>query len=379
MKIRYTHKLRPGEHATQALHEHASASRWVWNKCVELFNNKQPTGQKTLFQQLTQWRKEHPWLGELPVTPQQQTIRDFGEARKEYLRKTRGKPKFKKAHAKEVSLNYTQRGFTITPDQQLKIAGGTKIPVIWSRELPSQPTSVRVYKDSAGWYWASFVVDTPEHTKERTQNGLIGIDWGVSQPATTTNPEYDLQYSGRVEASAKKLAQEQRKMALHRKAQNWGAYQKAKYRAAVIHRKLGWQRKEQARAWAQNIAKNHAVIAVEDFKSAFLFKTRMVRKAADNSVGLLKSELLRAAEQYGSEVILVDPRHTTMDCSQCGSRAKARLDLSVRVFVCDSCGYSAGRDFNAARNMLIRAGFTPADIDTPTGMTVGVESGIPRL
>ena len=52
-----------------------------------------------------------------------------------------------------------------------------------------------------------------------------------------------------------------------------------------------------------------------------------------------------------------------MDCSQCGARLKAKLELHVRTFTCNNCGSSLDRDVNAAKNMLIRAGFNPTDND----------------
>ena len=35
---------------------------------------------------------------------------------------------------------------------------GVTVPVVWSRDLPSQQSSVRVYQDSLGHWHASFVV-----------------------------------------------------------------------------------------------------------------------------------------------------------------------------------------------------------------------------
>jgi putative transposase len=51
------------------------------------------------------------------------------------------------------------------------------IPVVWSRELPSDPTSVRVYQDSLGHWFASFVVHREVEATAEVQ-GSIGIDWG---------------------------------------------------------------------------------------------------------------------------------------------------------------------------------------------------------
>jgi len=43
-------------------------------------------------------------------------------------------------------------GFAVK-DGRLCLAGRLSIPVVWSRELPSEPSSVRVYRDSIGhWY-----------------------------------------------------------------------------------------------------------------------------------------------------------------------------------------------------------------------------------
>lgn len=89
----------------------------------------------------------------------------------------------------------------------------------------------------------------------------------------------------------------------------------------------------------------------------------MARKAAENAIGLVKTELTQAAQDYGATLHLIDPKYTTMDCSACGTRAKHRIELHQRIYSCDHCGISIDRDLNAARNMLHRAGFNPTDHD----------------
>lgn len=281
-------------------------------------------------------------------------------------------------------MNYTKQGFSLTKDSRLRLAGGIIIPVVWSRDLPVEPTSVRVYQDPAGWWWASFIVDVDEETQPRENNGQIGIDWGVKTPATTTNPNFDLGYTPRVKDNAKALAKYQKRMAKHRAKKKWESYNKAKKKAAKLQRRLKNQRKEQSRKWAQTVAKNHETIAVEDFKPNFLSaNTRFAKKASENAIGMTKRELVKAAKTFGCDLILVDPKYTTMDCSMCGTRLKAKLELHVRTFHCEQCGLSLDRDYNAARNMLIRAGFNPADVD---GCNSGsylekqlAQSEIPRL
>jgi putative transposase len=55
----------------------------------------------------------------------------------------------------------------------------------------------------------------------------------------------------------------------------------------------------------------------------------------------------------GKRVVLVDPAHTSQDCSGCGERVPK--SLSVRTHACPSCGLVLDRDENAALNIL-RAG-----------------------
>ena len=369
MKKRYKYKLRPGAQAEALLKRHAGTCRWVWNQCVDRFNDKDDTSQNALIKNLTALRKEHEWLREQPLVPQQQAIRDFIAAKNAFFKKIRKRPKIKSKYRSLPSLNYTRNGFGITKDGRLRLAGGIFIPVVWSRELPTSPTSVRVYQDSVGTWWASFVVDVDTEIKPRENNGDIGVDWGVKTPATTTNSDFDLKYSPRVRESSEKLAKLQRRMALHRKNKEWSLYKKAKRKAAKLHRKLRNQRREQSRKWSQNIAKNHANIAVEDFKPKFLSQNkRLAKKASENAIALVKSELEAATQSYGSNLILIDPRYTTMDCSFCGTRPTVKIELHVRTYQCDQCGIKIDRDLNAAKNMLIRAGFNPAgnnDYKTP--------------
>ena len=365
VKKRYTYKLRPGKTAQHSLIQQYATCRWVWNQCVEAFNKHENTNQTSLMKQVTAWRKEHIWLSDQPVVPQQQVVRDFVTAKKAFFDKIRKAPRFKSKRIRKLSLNYTTRGFSITDAGRLKLAGNIVIPVVWSRNLPSEPSSVRVFRDSCGDWWASFVVDTEPQTRFRDSDGQVGIDWGVKTPATASRPGFDLGYTPRVKENAKALAKYQRRMARFKAKQEWEKYRKAKKKKAKLERRVKRQRREQSRKWAQHVARNNKTVAVEDFKSTFLFKKKnMAKKSADIGIGIAKRELISACHVFGSDVFVIDPHYTTMDCSNCGTRAKAKLDLGTRVFHCGFCGSTIDRDVNAARNMLLRAGFNPSVDDS---------------
>ncbi len=322
---------------------------------------------------LTEARSRTPWLAEGASRPQQQTIRDFGKARAKALKDIKdrlpqarraGMPRFKRKRDAAASMEYTRRSFHLR-DGRLHLVGGIVVRPVWSRDLPSDPSSVRVYRDTVGHWFASFVV-TVEAEPLPATGRVLGVDWGVRETATTTSDTHDLPHAEHGKKAAQRLAKYQRQMARRRPAPGQKAskgYRAAQERTAKLHRKVAAQRTDRARKWAKNVVRDHDAVAVEDFKPRFLARTTMARKAADAAIGATKQALVEMARKHGRVVHLVNPAHTTMDCAQCGARAKHRLPLSERTYTCTACGVSSPRDKNSAYVMLVRAGLNPADAD----------------
>ncbi|MGV2385783.1 MAG UNVERIFIED_CONTAM: RNA-guided endonuclease TnpB family protein, partial [Thermobifida fusca] len=216
-----------------------------------------------------------------------------------------------------------------------------------------------------GHWYASFVV--PAQVEPLPATGrAIGIDWGVNEIATTTSDNHDLPHPNHGKKAAEQLARYQRMMARRKPKRGQAAskgYWKARRQFAKVHKKVARQRQDTARKWAKKVVRDHDVIAVEDFRPCFLAKSTMARKAADAAIAAAKAELLAMARKHGRTLHLVNPAHTTMDCAQCGARAKHALPLSERTYTCTACGAVSPRDKNSARVMLIRAGLNPAGAD----------------
>jgi putative transposase len=195
---------------------------------------------------------------------------------------------------------------------------------------------------------------------------VIGIDWGVKEIATTTSDAHDLPHSEYGKKAQETLSRYQRQMARRRPGRGKPAsagYKRARRKAAKAHAKVAAQRRDTARKWAKKVVRDHDQIAAEDFKPKFLAKSTMARKAADAAIGAAKKSLLEMAAKHGRVVHLINPAHTTVDCSACGARAKSRLLLSDRTYTCSACGVVLPRDKNSARVMLIRAGLNPFGAD----------------
>ncbi len=242
------------------------------------------------------------------------------------------------------------------------MAGGIVLNVVWSRELPDEPSSVRVYQDSLGHWYASFVV--PAQVQPLPATGrVLGVDWGVRETATTTSDAHDLPHPGHGRKAKEKLTRYDRMMARRRPKKGTAGsrgYRTAKRLRAKAHKKVARQRADTGRKWAKKVVRDHDTVAVEDFRPRFLARTNMARKAADAAIGATKAALIEMGRKYGRDIRLVHPAYTTMDCAQCGARAKHALPLGERTHTCTACGTVSPRDKNSARVMLVRAGLNPA-------------------
>lgn len=370
--VRYNYRLRPGADAVRVLEAEWHRCRWVWNQLVQARKNRERFMTSA---DLTAARAALPWLREGSQDAQAATVRTFAGPGRRNFKSRRDLP----------TIGYSRNGFGVRKDGRLRVKGAL-IPVVWHRPLPSVPSSVRIYKDSLGHWYASFVVqvETPEVAPS---DAALGIDWGVKTAATTTDPAYDYHSPEHGKRAAQRLARYQRRMARRAPARGKPGsrgYKQAKQAVARAHKKVSRQRTHDARQWARRVVADHGFIAVEDFKPKFLSQGTMARKSADVALGQLKRTLVEYAERAGRTVVMVPPAYTTLTCSGCGER-QARLGLGERTFVCPACGLIADRDMNAARNILATAERNRAGAETVShsdllpGRRVQVEPESPRL
>lgn len=410
-QVRYTYRLRPGQNAMRYLTREWGLCRYLWNRLVEESANRYLQSQQTTstgserdslptfgyaeqckfltyLRQATLTDEGVQWLAKGSSVVQQQTVRDFAAARSKAISdrmnkvpvsRRRGMPRFKSRHRDRASMNYTRCGFALKVVDgcvRLRLPGKVDIPVVWSRDLPANPTSARVFVDVLGGWYVSFVVAIEiEPLPISAPAAPIGIDWGVTETATTTSDVYDLPHQQHGKSAAQRLGRYQRMMARRRTSRGEPAtkgYLEAKRRAAKVQVKIARQRRDDARKWATRVVRDHDRIAVEDFRPKFLSKSSMARKAADARIAGAKAELIWQATKHSRDLRLVNPAYTTTDCSNCGARNKHRLLLSERIYACDACGLVMPRDKNSAAVMVSRAfgpaitarpGFVPADAE----------------
>lgn len=95
--------------------------------------------------------------------------------------------------------------------------------------------------------------------------------------------------------------------------------------------------------------KNVGVFVVEklDFRAAGLSK-QMNRLIGRTYRSVVKAKLARLEEQFGIQIVAVNPAYTSQECSRCHYVSKDNRK-SQKDFVCRHCHYSCNADVNAGR------------------------------
>ncbi|WP_246275583.1 RNA-guided endonuclease InsQ/TnpB family protein [Brasilonema bromeliae] len=197
MKARYQFRCYPTDQQRQALAQLFGCVRVVWNDALALCKaSEKLPGYNSLSLALTQAKKTEAriWLKDVSSVPLQQSLRHLDVAYKNFFNSRNGKhkgkkvgcPRFKKK-TNAQSAEFTKTGFSITGNE-VYLAKIGNIKPIWSRELPSEPSSVTVLKDCANRYFVSFVVEV-EPIQIEPINQSIGIDLGLKTFAVLSNGE----------------------------------------------------------------------------------------------------------------------------------------------------------------------------------------------
>ena len=95
--------------------------------------------------------------------------------------------------------------------------------------------------------------------------------------------------------------------------------------------------------------KNVGIFAVEhlDFRAAGMSK-QMNRLIGRTYRSVVKAKLARLEEQYGIQIIAVNPAYTSQECSRCHYVSKENRKTQ-KDFVCQHCHFSCNADVNAGR------------------------------
>jgi putative transposase len=350
IKRAYKYRIYPNKTQSQKLAMAFGCTRFVWNKAVGAFNEKQE------IPSLIALKAEFTFLSDVSAAILQQKQRDFIEFKQQFFNKSRKtkvqRPRFKKKG---------QRDSFRLPNQKFKIVGNKiqlekigKIDFVQDRIIAenSKFLSVTISKNSVGQYFASVLVETTVEALPKTGK-TVGCDVGLKSFLVTSNNEtFDNPRYFR--ESQAKIKQAQRH--LSRKQKGSKRYRKQKRKLAKIHLKVANQRSHFLHQITNHLVKNNDEIVIEDLNVKGMTKNRKLAKSiTDASFSAFRTQLTYKCAWYGKK-LTVAPRFypSSKTCSSCGT-VKQELTLKERTYDCTHCGASLDRDLNAATNLNNKA------------------------
>lgn len=260
-----------------------------------------------------------------------------------------GYPRFK-GNGRFDSIRFTYTDGCRLKDRKIAVQFIGSVKVKWHRELPtdSRIVSVTIRRKAGEWY-AVFHLDMPDIEVAPSANPPVGIDLGLKSFLVTSDGEF-VEPSKFFCKSQKKLRVLQR--ALSRKKKGSNRRKKAVQAVAKLHHHIGNQRKDFHHKTAWKLVNQYGFIAHEDLNTKGLSRGMLAKSVNDAGWGNFLNILRFKAECAGTRVVAVNPAYTTQACSACGCLPAKKIDLSVRVYHCESCGLVLDRDINAAKNIL---------------------------
>ena len=228
-----------------------------------------------------------------------------------------------------------------------------QIPVVMHRPIPDGFTlkQCTVVKKADGWYCCISMIDdtVPELLPVDSVRSAVGIDVGLEKFLTTSDGEA-IAIPQFYRKAQHRLAQAQRVMSRRLKgSKNW---KKAKHKVALLHLHLTRCRKEFHYQVAHWLCSKYDLIAHEDLNIKGLARTKLAKSIHDAAWGAFLEILQAVAVKRGLLVEEVNPRGTSIECFNCGSRVEK--SLSERVHFCSSCQVKIDRDWNSGINILNR-------------------------
>ena len=238
------------------------------------------------------------------------------------------------------------------PDGKLRLPKIGDVPVRWSRELPSGPSSVTVIRDAEGRYFASFAVEATPGALPG--NGpVVGIDLGLTHFAVLSD--------GRKIASPRFLRRAEKKLrraqrALSRKEKGSRNRDKARVKVARAHSRVTDARRDFHHQLSTALIRDNQAVAVEDLAVTGLARTRLAKSVHDAGWSAFVAMLEYKARMYGREFHRISRwAPTSQVCSACEVKDGPKA-LHVRAWQCQGCGVWLDRDVNAAVNVAKAAG-----------------------
>ncbi len=288
---------------------------------------------------------------EVPLNIQRWTLKRLDEAYKRFF-KFGGFPRFR-SFQRWKSFGFAEFSGLTLKDNYLKsrIIPG-KLRLNLHRPVSGKIKSCVFKKDTKGWYvFLQCIIPAKELTHAGPE---IGIDVGLNSLATLSNGHH-VENPRIARKYKKELRRRQRALSRCKKGSN--GRRKAKISVSRLHDKIKNTRRSFLHEHSSKLVQAYSKIMVEDLQIRNMAKSTFGPSIHDASWGIFIEMLEYKVANTGSQVIKVNPHHTSQECCNCGKIV--RKTIRERMHSCDYCGTILDRDHNAALNILSRGGIVP--------------------
>ena len=387
LKRAYKVEINPTDEQKSKIHQTIGVSRFVYNFYIA--HNKEVYEKEGKFvsgMDFSKWlnneyipkNQDMKWIKEVSSKATKQAIMNGDKAFRDFFKKAKGFPKFKKKKNQDVKAYFPKNNKTDWTIERHRV----KIPTLgWVRlkEFGYIPTNSIVksgtVSQKADRYYVSILVEETDIKISNSNIGIkifnhnnegIGIDLGIKDFAICSNGNKfkNINKTSTIKKVEKKLKREQRKLSrkyeslkIRNKKEKGGNVtrqniQKQIVKVQKLHQRLTNIRTDYINKIVSSIIKQKpSYITIEDLNVKGMMKNKHLSKAiASQKFFEFKTKLMSKCKQNDVELRIVDRFYpSSKTCSQCGE-IKKDLKLSDRVYKC-SCGLVIDRDLNASINL----------------------------
>ncbi|AOW99720.1 transposase [Moorena producens PAL-8-15-08-1] len=318
----------------------------------DLRNNPDYFSQKKTLPQL---KKDRPWYKVVQSQVLQDCVKRVDLAFKRFIKgdsngKKSGRPRFK---GKNRYNSFTFPSLYKNPinGNILTLPKFGKVRMIYHRPIPEgfKIKTATITRKADGYYVTLSIQDdtVPDVIPVDSVKNPIGIDMGLksflikSDGSEVPIPQY-------YRKAQKRLKKIQKAVSRSKKGSN--NRNKVVKRLGKAHKKVADTRRDFNFKTSKELLDNYDLIAHEKLNIKGLARTKLAKSVLDAGWAQFLSILSNKAENAGLVTIAVNPRNTSQNCSNCGTKVPKKL--KNRIHSCPSCGYTEDRDVNAAKNIL---------------------------
>ena len=378
MKRAYKVEINPTDKQKSKIHQTIGVSRFVYNFYIA--HNKEIYHREGKFvsgMDFSKWlnneyipkNQDMKWIKEVSSKATKQAIMNGDKAFRDFFKKAKGFPRFKKKKNQDVKAYFPKNNKTDWTLERHRV----KIPTLgWVRlkEFGYIPVNSIVksgkVSQKADKYYVSILVEEDDKKVYKSTNEGLGIDLGVKEFVVCSNgiKFKNINKTSTVKKVEKKLKREQRKLSrkyeslkIRNKNIKEGRatrqnIQKQVVKVQRLHQRLANIRTDYINKTVFSIVKQKpSYITIEDLAVSNLMKNKHLSKAiASQKFFEFKTKLMSKCKQNNIELRIVDRFYpSSKTCSNCG-KIKKDLKLSDRIYKCD-CGFTIDRDLNASINL----------------------------